>query len=198
IKLRRQGIHYLLVNPYRARELDALLNSTISNITRNPELAILSKKLGSWNLYKLGPYNVKKISIPLSDCSVDPRYTNASYSLNSTELGIFLELKATDINSRITCRLNVPKLNLSDYDYLIIDTKGSDNARVLMRFFLDNGKSFDVSYWQDVYILMNKPFDLHPYAGRTLRGELYISLKSSDGTPTSISIQQISFIRVKD
>ncbi|MEM3389388.1 MAG: hypothetical protein QW491_08250 [Thermoproteota archaeon] len=197
-KLKQQGIKYILVNPSITLELDASLNFTISRIMQNPEFAILSKSFSSWKLYKLGPYDVEKALISLYGWSVDLHYTNASYNLDSFESGIFLKLEAIDTHSRVTIRhLNVQKLNLSDYDYIVVDAKGSSNARVLIRFFLDNGKSFDVSYWQDIYTITSTPFDLHLYAERTLRGDAYISLKSSDGTPSSISILRISFIKVK-
>ncbi|MDI6846750.1 MAG: hypothetical protein QMD23_01240 [Candidatus Bathyarchaeia archaeon] len=165
---------------------------------RNPEFAILSKSFGSWKLYTLGPYAVEKTLIPPLGWSIDTRYTNASFNLNSTEYGISLYLEATDINSRVTIRhLDVPKLNLSDYDYVLVDLKGSDNAKVLIRFFLDDGSSFDVAYWRDLYTLISIPCDVSPYFNKTLRGDAYIGLKSSDGTPSSIHILQIAFIKVK-
>ena len=198
VKLRQQGINYLLVNPSITQELDASLNFTISKMMRDPELAILSKSLGSWKLYTLGPYNVEKTFIPLSDWSVDLRYTNASYVLNSTESSLYLELDATNMSSRVTIRhLDVPKLNLSDYDYIVVNVQGSGNARVLMRFFLDDGSSFDVAYWIEPYTLFSVPFDLRSYFENTLRGDAYIGLKSSDEMFSSINILEISFVNVK-
>ncbi|MEM2180846.1 MAG: glycosyltransferase family 39 protein [Nitrososphaeria archaeon] len=197
-KLKQQGIRYILVNPSITQKLDASLNFTISKIIQNPEYAILTKSLDSWKLYTLGPYEVEKTFVPLSGWSVDLKYTDASYTLNSTESGIFLELKTKNINSRVMIHhRNVPKLNLSNYDYIVVDAKGSSNAQVLIRFFLENGESFDFFHWEDISTLTITSFDLHPYAGRILRGDAFIGLKSTDGTPSSILIQQIVFIKVK-
>jgi hypothetical protein len=145
-------------------------------------------------IYKLTTASINTL-LPLSGWSMDPRYTNASYVLNSTESSLSLELNATDINSRVTIRnLNVPKLNLSDYQYMAVDVVGSSNARILLRFFLDDGSSFDVVYWKAPTTLNSITFDLSPYAGRTLRGDVYISLKSSDGSTSDIEITEISFV----
>jgi len=133
--------------------------------------------------------------IPLSGWSVDPRYTNSSYVLNSTESSLSLQLNATDIDSRVTIRhLDVPKLNLSIYDYVTVRVEGSGNARILLRFFLDDGTGFDVVYWTDPDALNATTFDLSPYSGRTLRGDVYIGLKSSDGSTADIEITEIAFV----
>jgi hypothetical protein len=37
-------------------------------------------------------------------------------------------------------------------------------------------------------------FDLSPYAGRALRGDVYIGLMSADGAPVNVTITEIAFV----
>jgi hypothetical protein len=199
-KLKQLGINYILINPSstRTKNLDVSLNFSISSVTRNPELALLSKSFGSWKLYTLGPYNVEKIKLPLFNWSVDSQYTNASYIFDSNEYGLFLGLNPTDSNSKVRIfTRSVPKLNLSDYDYIIVKLEGSNNARILLRFLLTDGSSLDVVYWRDPYTLVATPFDLRTFSGKMLRGEVYIELISSDGLPSSFNLFEISFVKIK-
>jgi|GEM_PF-5290705 len=202
VKLKSLGINYILINPSGKdfKTLDESLNFGISRLIGNPELVLQSKSFGNWKLYNLGPYEVDKIRLPLGGWSVDSRstLTNARYVFNTNETGIFLVLYPTDINSRVTIfTKTIPKLNLSDYDYVIVRLKGSNNARILVRFFMNDGSGFDVAYWQDPYTLMTAPFDLRPYTGKILNGYLFVALKSSDGLPSSLYLYEISFIKIK-
>lgn len=89
--------------------------------------------------------------------------------------------------------LNIPKLTLSDYTQVNTTVSGTDNAKILLRFFLDDGSGFDVVYWGSPATLNATKFDLNPYAGRTLT-EVYVALMSSNGTQANITITQIVFV----
>jgi hypothetical protein len=91
-------------------------------------------------------------------------------------------------------QLAVPALSLADYSHVDVAASGTSNAKILLRFFMDNGNSFDVVYWKDPTTLNAISFDLSPYAERTLRGDAYIALMSSDGLDASIDITEITLV----
>jgi hypothetical protein len=198
VRLTKIGVRYLLLNPHTDASIDASLNYTLSRIIQDPELAILLRSFGSWQLYSLGPYVVEKASIPLSNWAIDLRDTIATfYNMTYNGTSLFLELNPVNSSNRVMISsLGLPKLNLSDYDYIIVDIQGSTNARVLLRFWLSDNTGFDLAYWSDPYTIRSTVFDLEPYFGKTLRGDAYIGLKSANGTPSSIYIFQISLIKV--
>ena len=133
--------------------------------------------------------------VPLSGWTMVSQYTNAPYVLNSTASSLSLELGASSLSSRVMVRiLSCPKLSLSDYGFVDVAVTGSANARVMLRFFLDDGSIFDVVYSGSPSELDAVHFDLSRYAARTLAGDVYIELTSSDGNPVSIDITQIAFV----
>jgi PKD repeat protein len=130
--------------------------------------------------------------VPLSGWVVDSELTNAAHALDSSASDLLLELDAVDTSSRVTIySLNVPSASLSGYDYIDVSVTGSANARVLLRFFLDDGTGFDFAYWSDVATLDTSIFYLAPYAGRTM-SVVYVALMSSDGFTASIDLSKIS------
>jgi predicted esterase len=132
--------------------------------------------------------------VPLSGWVVNPSLTNAPYTLSSTESSLSLELEATSTNSKVAVyTLGVSKLSLADYGYVDVAVTGTGNAKVLLRFFLDDGSSFDITYWGSPAALNAVNFDLSSYAGRTLTGLVYVALMSSDGSTASIDITAIVF-----
>lgn len=211
LMLREQNISYVLIHTSITRNLDASLNFTLSRIIQNPEYASLSRTFGSWKLYTLGPNRVEKISLPLSGWDIDPRYTNAEYYLNYDGERLLIELGSniteTDLESfildntdnRVTImNYDLLKFNLSSYDYITADVEGSHNSRMLIRFWLNDGTNMDIAYWTSSYLISSTPFDLKPYYGKMLRGDIYIALISSDGLKSSIKISEISFVKIKD
>jgi hypothetical protein len=143
--------------------------------------------------------------VPLSGWQEDPEYTNAPYFLSGSTFNLYLELDAIDTSSRVTIfNLNTPKLSLSNYSHVNVTVTGTSNAKILVRFFLDDGSSFDMVHyhsaghpiWESPADLNGMEFDLSPYTGRTLTGLVYVSLMSSDGTTANIDITQIAFTHV--
>jgi hypothetical protein len=132
--------------------------------------------------------------IPLAGWVVDSSLTNSSYTLNSTDSLLSLDLHAVDTASRVTIySVAVPSVDLGGFNHIDVSITGTSNARILLRFFMDNGTGFDVVWWGDVATLDAISFDLSPYAGRTLT-VAYIALMSSDGLDASINITQIALV----
>jgi hypothetical protein len=185
------GIKHVLVNPSLLSESPYMLY--IFDFVRDPEFSELLRSYGSWELYSFRSIEVTKTRISLNNWSVDSTYTNASYVLEPDDT-LFLHVNATTIYSRVTLvSRDLPKLNLSDYDYAQIKIEGTDNARTFIRFFFIDDQSIDFSYWENTPHNWKKTIDLFSY-NQTLLGEAYISLKSSDGLPASIEIKEICFL----
>ncbi len=142
--------------------------------------------------------NLTKIEIPpiipLSNWTINANLTSGKYSLNSSVPSLFLELEPVDFKSMATIyTLTCPQLNLSNYSQVNVTITGSSNARVILGFFLDDGSNVAVANFTDPDTLDATPFDLTPYAGRTLRGEGYITIVSFNGTRANINITEIAF-----
>ena len=132
--------------------------------------------------------------VSLSGWMVNSNFTTGEYVLNSSELGLSVEIDPVSPVSMVTVfTINGPRLSLSDYAYINVTATGSDNARVLLGFSLENGSSFDVVNWTDPATLDAVPFDLTPYAGGALRGDVYLALMSSNGTRASVDLMEIAF-----
>jgi ABC-type antimicrobial peptide transport system permease subunit len=132
--------------------------------------------------------------VPLSEWTINANLTNTNYVLNSSYSNLHLELEPLDFTSMVTVHtLNCPQLNLSNYGYLNVTATGTNNTGVLLGFFLDDESNFDVANWTDIATLDGLSFDLTPYAGRTLRGDVYLAIRSFNGTRASIDITEIAF-----
>ncbi len=199
LSLRHQGIRYLLLDPSSMQELDASLNFTLSEIVQDPSLANLTETFGNWHLYTLGPYMTKEVSLPLTGWTIYTLGTNGtSYSLSYEGQSLSLTLNPIDLTSRVMIvNDNLPKLNLTDYDYITVRVEGGTNSRVLLRLWMNDDTGFDVSYWKDPYSVSSGVFTLSSFAEKTFRGEAYIGLESSDGQPCSLKVQEISFVKVE-
>jgi hypothetical protein len=194
-KLKQLGINYLLLNPTNLEELDLALNGKFKSITENSMLSQLIASLGGWYVYELGPFELKETLIPLSDWSVDLRFTQGNYSIVNNDTGLVIELAAESPGDQVTIiNTAFPKLNLTDFDYIAIDATGTSNAEVLFRLYLDNETSIDISYWDAPKQLNFSGFETH--SSRSLRGDAYIGLRSSNNTPTSMILHELSIVEL--
>ena len=133
-------------------------------------------------------------TVPLSDWMVNSNFTTGDYVLNSSELGLHLELTPTNPFSMVTVfTIKGPRLTLSDYSYVNVTVTGSDNARILLGFSTETGSTIDIANWTDPTTLNAAPFDLEPYAGEIMRGDVYCALMSSNGTQANVDITEITF-----
>jgi ABC-type antimicrobial peptide transport system permease subunit len=133
-------------------------------------------------------------TVPLSDWMVNENFTSGEYVFNSSKLGLLLELTPTNPYSTVTVfTINGPRLTLSDYSYVNVTATGSDNALILLGFSSETGSSINIANWTDLSTLNAAPFDLEPYAGEVMRGDVYCALMSSNGTKASADINDIVF-----
>jgi hypothetical protein len=115
--------------------------------------------------------------------------------LVSNPILLSLELTPASIEERVTVVNSwIPHLNLSSYDSVFIKATGSPNARILIRFILNDASTMDLVYWSDLFQLSN--ISLKPFSDFSLRGDAYISISSDDGNPVSVSIQEIAFVKI--
>jgi len=142
--------------------------------------------------------------LSLADWVVEESYTTVDYDLNSSPNNLSLELGQSPapgfVPSFVTLlTMNLSKLSLSDFDYLNVTATGTSNIQVLLQFSLDDGSNFNVTSLEapsspvDVDVLNSLSFDLSPYAERTLRGEAFLAVTSSDFMAGSVEISEIAF-----
>jgi ABC-type antimicrobial peptide transport system permease subunit len=136
--------------------------------------------------------------VPLSDWAVESNFTTVEYVLENSSISLSLELEESAfpgvMPSVVTLyTMNSSRLSLSNYDYINVKATGTNNTKVLLGFSMDDGSSFNVTEFADINTLNTELFDLAPYAGRTLRGDAFLVIMSSDGLPASIEISEIAF-----
>jgi len=132
--------------------------------------------------------------VPLSEWVINTNLTSGEYVLNSSVPNLFLELEPVDFTSMATIyTLNCPQLNLSNYNYVNVTATGSSNAGVILGFLLDDGRTITVANLTAPAALDALVFDLTPYAGRTLRGEGYMTIISLNGTRANVNVTEIAF-----
>ncbi len=146
---------------------------------------------------------VEPPTLSLANWTVEESYTTVEYDLNSSLSILSLELAQSPlpgvVPSMVTLiKMNISMLSLSDFDYLNVTATGTSNIQVLMQFSLDDGSNFNVTNLEDTSLpvnidTLNVAFDLKPYADRTLRGDAFLVVMSSDGMPASIEISEIAF-----
>jgi hypothetical protein len=87
-----------------------------------------------------------------------------------------------------------PLVNLTDYDHLSIDITGTNNSLVLFRVYLENGTPVNVAQWSAPHQISN--LDLRSFDNSRFRGDAYISVISSDGLPASVTLEDLSLVKL--
>jgi len=132
--------------------------------------------------------------VPLSEWTINTNLTSGESTLNSSESSLFLELEPVNFTSIATIyTVNCPQLNLSNYGHVNVTATGSNNAGVILGFLLDDDSTITVANLTAVAELDALVFDLAPYAGRTLRGEGFMTIFSFNGTRANVNITEIAF-----
>ena len=99
--------------------------------------------------------------VPLSEWTINTNLTNTDYVLSNSGSNLHLELEPIDFTSMVTIYTrNCPPLNLTNYSHVNITATGTNNAGVLLGFFLDDGTSFDIANWTDPATVDSLTFDL--------------------------------------
>ena len=130
----------------------------------------------------------------MSEWDVNTNLTSGKYVLNSNVSNLFLQLEPVDFTNVATIyTVNCPQLNLSNYSSVNVTATGTNNAGVILGFLLDDGSAVTVANMTDPATLDAQVFDLTPYAGRTLRGEGFMTIMSLNGTQASVNITEIAF-----
>lgn len=132
--------------------------------------------------------------VPLSGWIVNSKFTSANFVLDSNESSLFLEVEPINFTGSVTVyTLNCPKLSLANYGRVNITATGTNNTLVSLGFSLDDGSVSYAANFTDPVTLSNTPFDLTGLAERTLRGDAFLAIVSSNGMPASVNITEIAF-----
>ncbi|UCC58325.1 MAG: ABC transporter permease, partial [Candidatus Bathyarchaeum sp.] len=132
--------------------------------------------------------------VPLSEWTINTNLTTGESTLNSSESSLFLEIKPVNFTSiATTYTASCPPLNLSDYEYINVTATGSSNTGVVLGFILNDDSNIIVANMTSPAYLNDLAFDLAPYAGKTLRGEAFMTIFSFNGTLANVNITEIAF-----
>jgi len=132
--------------------------------------------------------------VPLSGWTLNSNFTSAGYVLDSKESNLFLEIKPINFVGVVTVyTLNSPKLGLSDYARVNVTATGTNNTIVSLGFSLDDGSVIYAANFTDLATLSTTPYVLTGLAERTLRGDAFLAILSSNGMPASVNITEIAF-----
>jgi ABC-type antimicrobial peptide transport system permease subunit len=132
--------------------------------------------------------------VPLSGWIVNSNFTSANYVLDSNESNLFLEAEPVNFTGVVTAyTLNCPKLSLLSYSRVNVTATGTNNTLLSLGFSLDDGSVFYAANFTNPAILSANPYDITSLSERTLRGEAFLAIVSSNGMPASVNITEIAF-----